>query len=82
MRATPDKRIPKNNCAVCLEHFTPDSFQKRFSLLIEPEDKVFPRLIRDDIGIVAYPAIHKSNESVAVTARDRRMVGKKLLFGR
>lgn len=82
VRATRDKWIPTKNSAVCSEHFTPDSFQKRFSVLIEPENKVFPRLIRDDIGIVAYPTIHKSKESTEVTARDRRMVSMKLLFDR
>lgn len=74
VRVTRDKWVPSKNSSVCSEHFTPDSFSRRFSGLSESGSQFAPRLTRDDIGIVAYPTIHPKKVDNELTTRDRRMV--------
>ena len=38
---------------ICSKHFTPDSFTRRYS-----DTHQNPRLVRDEIGTVAYPTVH------------------------
>ncbi|XP_028416028.1 uncharacterized protein LOC114539590 [Dendronephthya gigantea] len=74
--ATRDKWVATKNSAVCSEHFTPESFSRKFSLLSESDIHFSPRLIRDDIGIVACPTIHAKTDR-ELTTRDVRMIKRK-----
>ena len=57
VKATRDKWVPTKNSAVCSEHFTPESFSRRFGVMSDSETRFSPRLTRDDFGISAYPTI-------------------------
>ena len=72
---TRDKWTPSINSAVCSEHFTPESFQRRFACLSGQTKQNSPRLVRDEIGVVAFPTIRKVKPSEQlISSRDRRMV--------
>ena len=73
VKATRDKWVPTKNSAVCSEHFTPDSFARRFGVMSDSEARFSPRLTRDDFGISAYPTI-QTKIVTELTTRDRRMV--------
>ncbi|CAB4003732.1 THAP domain-containing 5-like [Paramuricea clavata] len=71
---TRDKWEPTVNSAVCSEHFTKDSFQRRFDFSPEGLKKYCPRLLRDEIGILAYPTLHlKHKTKKEPSSRDKRM---------
>jgi hypothetical protein len=65
------KWSPTKNSAVCSEHFTPDSFERRFDFL--PGQA---RLIKDDVGIVSTPTIYKpvAKDEDVLSIRSRRLV--------
>ena len=73
VRARCDKWVPTKNSAVCSEHFAPESFSRRYSVVSESESTFSPRLIRDNFGIVAYPTIHAKIDT-ELTTREQRMV--------
>jgi hypothetical protein len=58
VKSTRDKWEPSINSAVCSEHFTPDSFQRRFASLEGQAKANVPRLVRDEFGVSAYPTKH------------------------
>jgi hypothetical protein len=75
VKARRDKWVPTKNSAVCSEHFTPESFSRRYSVVSESESTFSPRLIQDNFGIVAYLTIHtKVDTELTTTGRERRMV--------
>ena len=73
VKATRDKWVPTKNSAVCSEHFTPESFSRRISVMSDSETHFSSRLSRDDFGIAAYPTI-QTKIVTELTTRDRRMV--------
>ena len=73
VKATRDKWVPTKNSAVCSEHFTPESFSRRISVMSDSETHFSSRLTRDDFGIAAYPMI-QTKIVTELTIRDRRMV--------
>ena len=55
IKLTQDKWTPSAHSAVCSEHFTPESIRKRFVNFPGQSQ----RLVRDDLGITAFPTINK-----------------------
>eukprot|EP00112_Aurelia_sp_Birch-Aquarium-sp1_P005407 Seg1614.12 transcript_id=Seg1614.12/GoldUCD/mRNA.D3Y31 product="THAP domain-containing protein 5" protein_id=Seg1614.12/GoldUCD/D3Y31 len=45
--------IPTKWSCICLRHFTPESFTRRY-----PATHSNPRLLRDEIGVISYPIVH------------------------
>ena len=69
VKATRDKWVPTKNSAVCSEHFTPESFSWRISVMSDSDS----HLTRDDFRIAAYPTI-QTKIVTELTTRDQRMV--------
>ena len=70
---TRDKWVPTSHSGVCSEHFTPESYEQRFSDFTGQS----PRLLKDSFGITAFPTINKLKQpkgEQSISARDRRMV--------
>ena len=61
----------------CSKHFKPEDFAR---ILVLPglEERTFPRLQRDDIGISVYPSIETSEEEKEPSARDTRAKRRKV----
>ena len=60
---------PSSSSAICSDHFTPDSFQRR--IFMPGQER---RLIRDDVGISAIPTVYTILPEKELSSRDRRSV--------
>ena len=70
-----DMWLPTKNSAVCSEHFTAESFEKRFSSVVDLKMKCHKRLVRDEFGISAYPTVFDVKRgSEQLSEREDRMV--------
>ena len=45
---------------ICSAHFTPEDFQRRFYNLEGQDKPCIPRLVRDEIGVAAFPTIQST----------------------
>ena len=77
VKATRDKWVPTKNSAVCSEHFTPESFSRRFSVMSDSETRFSPRLTRDDFGILCIP--NNSNKNCHGIDHTRSKNGKNFI---
>jgi hypothetical protein len=68
---------PTKDSRVCSKHFKPEDFVRILNL---PglEERTFPRLKRDDIGICVYPSIQTLVEEKEPSARDARAKRRKV----
>lgn len=66
---------PSGTSSVCSSHFKADDYSQKYSF---GEERHLAHLMRDDIGIVAFPSVYlDTNEQQQQTPRSRRMVSIK-----
>lgn len=69
---------PTQNSHMCLAHFKPEDFVRRFSLLPGQSLVYLPSLVSDEVGIAVVPSIQSTDiegkQEPHLSRRDRRSV--------
>jgi len=64
---------PSKSSVICLAHFHPTDFERRFHSLAG-QSLQFPRLNKDEIGVCVYPTVQVGSTEQSQTERSKRKV--------